>query len=553
MVGLVRDVLVAAPTVCPLTRGGEVYEHFSDDPNLLVLAVVDGVRPLGLVTRDQFFVRMANRHGRALYERRPITFAMNKDALVIETRTPLSELNSQILRDCPSALMEGFIATRNGEYAGVGTTLELFRVIAQDSADKNHRLSALTEQLGRARLEALAASKAKSDFLATMSHEIRTPLNGVLGVTQLLQATALDEEQCEFVRVIDDSGKILLRLLNDILDLSKIEAGKMELEIGPFSPASLARDAQTLWLGRAQEKGIEFSIDVSCDEDARFEGDIVRIKQLLFNLISNAIKFTDVGSVAVNIGFLPLGRRRNVMRVEVADTGCGIPEAAQRELFSAFKQADAATNRLHGGSGLGLAICRRLAELMGGSVEFSSQSDKGSKFWFDIPLKSVEPTPQRLPKAADGKVRSTDLPPCHILVAEDNPTNQAVARGFLKLRGLSADFVNNGQAAVEAVQSQDYALVLMDMEMPVMDGLAASRAIRQGAGRCSSVPIIALTANAVGDAERRCAAAGMNAFITKPIIREDFDRVLDRFLLPGPNSDTADTVTERAGKSAATG
>jgi signal transduction histidine kinase/FixJ family two-component response regulator len=533
MVGLVRDVLVASPAVSPQATGGEVYEHFSDDPNLIVLPVVEGTQPVGLVTRDQFFVRMANRHGRALYERRPITFAMNKNPLVVETRTPLSELNSQILRDSPAALMEGFIATRNGDYAGVGTTLELFRFIAQESADKNHRLSALAEQLGRARLEALAASKAKSDFLATMSHEIRTPLNGVLGVTQLLQATTLDAEQAEFVRVIDDSGKILLRLLNDILDLSKIEAGKMELEVTPFRPSTLVRDAQTLWSGQAREKGIAFSIEADCDEDAQYEGDPVRIKQLLFNLISNGIKFTQSGSVAVRMQFLPLGRRRNVMRVEVVDTGCGIPDTALRELFSAFKQADVATNRLHGGTGLGLAICRRLAELMGGSVDVTSRPGEGSKFWFDIPLKSVTTAPQTVSAATCNTAPATVLPACNILVAEDNPTNQAVARGFLKLRGLSADFVENGQAAIDAVKLRDYSLILMDMEMPVMDGLAASQTIRSLGSPSGRIPIVALTANAVGQAERRCIDAGMDDFITKPIVRADLDRILDKYLLRG--------------------
>ncbi|WP_291843133.1 ATP-binding protein [Maricaulis sp.] len=534
MVGLVRDVLVDAPAVAPDTTGGEVYEHFSEDPDLLVMAVVTDGRPVGLVARDQFFLRMADRHGRALFERRPITFAMNKSPLIVETRTPISELNAQILKDRPAALMDGFIATRNGEYAGVGTTLELFRLIARENADKNHRLSTLAEQLGRARIEALAASKAKSDFLATMSHEIRTPLNGVLGVTQLLQATALDEEQHDFVRVIDESGNILLRLLNDILDLSKIEAGKMELELRPFRPSALVHDTRTLWLGRALEKAIAFEIEADCDHDAHFEGDIVRIKQVLFNLISNAIKFTDAGHVHVRFHFLPIGRRRHVMRVEIRDTGCGIPDAAQSELFSAFKQADAATNRLHGGTGLGLAICRRLVELMSGSIGFESTAGQGSKFWFDLPLRSVEAN--SVPAAvAPGRPLPIAPVPEHkhsILVAEDNPVNQAVARGFLKLRGLAADYVVNGQAAVEAVKARHYDLVLMDMEMPVMDGLAACRAIRQLDMPAGSVPVVALTANAIGTARDRCQAAGMDDFITKPIIRADLDRVLDIYLDP---------------------
>ncbi|WP_297736847.1 ATP-binding protein [uncultured Maricaulis sp.] len=533
MVGLVRDVLVDAPAVATDTTGGEVYEHFSEDPDLLVMAVVTEGKPVGLVARDQFFLRMADRHGRALFERRPITFAMNKSPLIVETRTPISELNAQILKDRPAALMDGFIATRNGEYAGVGTTLELFRVMARENADKNHRLSNLAEQLGRARIEALAASKAKSDFLATMSHEIRTPLNGVLGVTQLLQATALDEEQRDFVRVIDESGNILLRLLNDILDLSKIEAGKMELELRAFRPSALVHDTRTLWLGRAREKAIAFEIEADCDHDAHFEGDIVRIKQVLFNLISNAIKFTEDGHVDVRLHFLPIGRRRHVMRVEIKDTGCGIPEAAQGELFSAFKQADAATNRLHGGTGLGLAICRRLVELMSGSIGFESTAGQGSRFWFDLPLRSVEA--EAAPAAVAPAIAPVAPVPTQahtILVAEDNPVNQAVARGFLKLRGLEADYVENGQAAVEAVKTRHYDLVLMDMEMPVMDGLAACRAIRKLDTPACTVPIVALTANAIGSAKDRCQEAGMDDFITKPIMRADLERVLDAYLDP---------------------
>ncbi len=533
MVGLVRDVLVDAPAVGPDTTGGEVYDHFSDDPDLLVIAVVEANKPIGIVSRDQFFLRMADRHGRALFERRPITFAMNKSPLIVESRTRISELNAHILKDRAAALMDGFIATRNGEYAGVGTSLELFRVLARENADKNHRLSALAEQLGRARIEALAASKAKSDFLATMSHEIRTPLNGVLGVTQLLQATGLDAEQRDFVRVIDDSGKILLRLLNDILDLSKIEAGKMELEVRPFRPATLVHDTRTLWLGRAREKAIDFAIEADCDHDAHFEGDVVRIKQVLFNLISNAIKFTDAGHVEVRLHFLPIGGRRNVMRVEIQDTGCGIPESAQAELFSAFKQADAATNRLHGGSGLGLAICRRLVDLMSGSIGFDSHTGQGSKFWFDLPLRSVEAdTVPVVAAPADTRVEPMPKQKLSILIAEDNPVNQAVALGFLKLRGLVADHAENGHAAVEAVKAQHYDLVLMDMEMPIMDGLAACREIRKLDTPARTVPVVALTANAIGSARARCQAAGMDDFITKPIIRADLERILDTYLAP---------------------
>ena len=212
---LVRDVMTDAPVVSPDTSGEFVYDLFSDDKDLLVVAVVQDGQPVGMVSRDRFFVKMADRHGRALFSKRPVTFLMNKDPLLVEASTPIAELNMLIVRDRPSALMEGFLITRNGDYCGVGTALDLFRETSRESAERSHKLSALAEQLGHARIEALAASKAKSEFLATMSHEIRTPLNGVLGVAQLLMSTELNDEQTEFVRVINDSGQILLRLLNE--------------------------------------------------------------------------------------------------------------------------------------------------------------------------------------------------------------------------------------------------------------------------------------------------------------------------------------------------
>lgn len=529
---LVRDVLMHAPVIAPSATGEYVYDLLSEDEDLLVVAVVEDRKPVGLISRDRFFLKMADRHGRALYGRRPISFLMSKSPLIVESCKPVEELNALIARDCPSALMEGFIITREGDYAGVGTALELFRLMSRESTERNHKLSALAEQLGRARIEALAASKAKSDFLATMSHEIRTPLNGVLGITQLLMAGQLDAEQADMIRVIDDSGQILLRLLNDILDLSKIEAGKMDLDTAVFDPCQLASDTQTLWSARAGEKALDFSIDVQAPEDARYEGDVVRLKQVLFNLIGNAIKFTDEGLVDVRIALHAIGRRRSVLRVDVHDTGCGVSEAARADLFTAFTQANSEATRTHGGSGLGLTISKRLVELMGGTIGMRSREPQGSTFWFEVPLRRVLETPVPA-KAGNAPVQTgTEAAGLRVLVAEDNPINQTVARGFLKLRGLKPSFVENGQQAVEAVQAQDFALVLMDMEMPVLDGLDATRQIRRLPGPAGRTPIIALTANAVHGSAQRCLEAGMNAYVSKPIDQTALFAAIDACLAP---------------------
>ena len=535
----VRSLLVDAPQLDPRVTGSEVYDLFSDDEDLLVCAVVEDGRPIGLVARNAFFLRMADTHGRALFGRRPITFVMDKDPLIVEGDRLISDLSRHILTDRNAALFDGFIITEDGRYAGVGTGVALMKTLHTESEDRNRKLVGLAEQLGRARIEAMSANQAKSEFLATMSHEIRTPLNGVLGVAQLLEESGLNAEQARLATTIRSSGEILLRLLNDVLDLSKIEAGKTELEISAFDVDELVQAAANLWRARAEEKGLTYKVRLDGETGVRLSGDPVRLKQVLFNLIGNAIKFTSAGSVEVTVRLMDIGPARTVLRARVSDTGCGVPEHAQAKLFTAFTQADGATSRRYGGTGLGLTISKRLVELMGGTIGFESTEGQGSVFHFEAPLqrtaKAAPGTENATPAAAsDDQTLSDPASAPRILVAEDNPINQEVIRGFLKLRGWTCKITPDGAGAVDAVRREHFDLILMDVQMPGMDGLEATRRIRDLPAPAGESPILALTANAMRGDDKRCLDAGMDGYAAKPIEKAAFFAEIDRLLALRP-------------------
>jgi PAS domain S-box-containing protein len=357
-----------------------------------------------------------------------------------------------------------------------------------------------------------AANHAKSAFLATMSHEIRTPLNGVLGMAQAMAGETMDEAQRERLAVIRKSGESLLALLNDVLDLSKIEAGKLELEEADFEIDELAAGVEEAFAAQAAEKGLAFDLEIAPGAGGTYRGDVTRIRQILFNLVSNAIKFTAKGQVSVT------ARRDGAKLVlAVRDTGIGIPEAKQTSLFGKFEQVDTTTTRRFGGTGLGLAICRELAELMSGSISVRSTAGKGSTFTVSLPLpKSRKRMSREAPVVPISEADAQDL---RLLAAEDNPVNQLVLRTLLSQLGVTPVIVGDGVDAVAAWESQTFDLVLMDVQMPRMDGPTAVRFIRErerAQGRAHT-PVIALTANVMTHQINEYLAAGMDGFLAKPI------------------------------------
>ncbi|GBF56627.1 autoinducer 2 sensor kinase/phosphatase LuxQ [Candidatus Phycosocius bacilliformis] len=412
----------------------------------------------------------------------------------------------------------------------------VFRIIAlRDETERRAREAALEV----AKQTAEHANEAKSSFLAMMSHELRTPLNALLGSAELMARTKLDETQANYVRMFNEAGRLMMAMVNDVLDYAKIEAGQLEIEQHPTSLRQMAREIETLWGPHAETKGLTLTIDAAGLDQDMVIGDPTRLRQIVFNLVSNAVKFTVTGGVTIRLRSKTEARKCHVI-IEVIDTGVGIPADRQTSIFKAFIQADSTITRRFGGTGLGLAIAKSLAQQMQGDLTVTSQPGQGSTFQFEAHFEASDEQ-ELVIYEANGP--NEIARPLQVLAVDDNDLNRQILAAMLDLWPVETSWATNGVEALEAMALRAFDVVLMDVQMPVMDGLTATQRVRAGSGPNRDTPIIALTANARQEDRTQCMAAGMTDFVTKPISAESLANALIR-ATHAPEAAHADAGTQ---------
>ena len=519
--------------VTAAVMASEVFARFEREPDTLVIPVVDGERPLGLIERSDFLMKLAGPLGLSLYGAREVSHVMDAEPAVVEAGVRIDAFSDIILKSGPGALMRGFIVTRNGAYRGVGTAVALLRAVNDIQRQQNRDLTEQVRAMSDAERRLEIAGRAQAQFMALMSNELRTPMNGVLAVAELLRRQPLNNAAHAHVQTIIDSSEALLGTLQDALDLARAEAGELTLNLSPTPLRALMDEVQTQWTSRATQDGVTFMVGYEGDTELAAVLDGPRLKQVFNNLIGNALKFARNGIVEASLKAHVVGEQVR-MEARIRDDGPGLDPT----------RIDMAFDHTAGfeGAGLSLAICRHLIQGMEGRIWAENNPGRGSTFAFDLSAPRAviqQDEPSNVSNLNELHLQTRP----HVLIADDNATNRVVAQALCEMFGCTSETVEDGQEALEAVKARPFDLILMDIKMPRMDGVQATQAIRALSGDARNIAIIALTANADPDDARHYLAAGMAAVVEKPIKPERLRMAMNAAL--APDQGAADAPRER--------
>ncbi|NJL59259.1 MAG: response regulator [Desulfobacteraceae bacterium] len=482
----VKDLIKPAIRVSPETTVAKVKELLKDRSHLSCVVIVSEDKPKGLLMSYQMDRHLGTLYGVSLFYNRKVSLLMDHEPMIAEANQSVGEVAKAAMRRKDSKIYDDIIVTEHDEVIGTVPVQRMLENLAKIEI--------------RARESAEAATKAKSSFLAAMSHDIRTPMNAILGMADLLWETPLSAEQKKYVSIFRSAGESLLSLINDILDLSKVEAGQIELEHIAFDLPELIESVREIMAAKAHQSNTDLSCHIDPDLPSRIKGDPVRLRQILMNLIGNAVKFTHNGEISVRAEKAEISEHDLLIRFSVKDTGIGIPKERHQDIFQSFTQADASVARKFGGTGLGLAICKYLSELMHGEIRVESELGIGSTFYFTARFSLCQDSAEDIQHAecTESEI-GKDISPLRILLAEDNESNRLLFGFYLKDFSHHIDMAENGRICVDKYKSGHYDIVFMDIDMPIMDGYAATDAIRnwEKEQNLTHVPIIALTAHAL--------------------------------------------------------
>ena len=529
----VEDIAIAVRPVPPGITVSAVLSQFLSDPSLFAIPVVSNGAALGLITRSKVMEAMSCPDMRAFTASQPVTHLMVGAPVIAEAGTPAALVAKLAADETNSALTDGVIVLSGGRYSGLVSPGKLLATVAHENTARARAMKAAQRKLRSTRNISDDLAREKSSFLAFVGHEIRTPLTGILGVADLLQDSLSGGDNKRLARTISESGHHLDRLLNDLLDLSRLEAGKLSVSSTPFD----LNEARDLWQSRIAGKRLDLRIRVDGDAVARIESDAMRIRQILFNLMSNALKFTERGYIGVELSTLEAAGNLK-LRMTVEDTGCGISDSDKARLFESFEQAKASTANTHGGSGLGLSIAKGLAGRLGGEIILADNPEGGSIFTVTIPVTRAGP---RLAATADlPKPRTQMFELGHILLAEDHAVSALVLTRALSAAGWHVDSVQTGEDAIERARENPYQAILTDIHLPGTNGEEVLKAIRAYGGPNIQTPIIAVTADVSPERRLACVDAGFTALIEKPIRPRALVAALADVLIAGRENEMLD-------------